>query len=192
MSEYQWAYSLVDSSRVSTFLISILLMVYGSFRSLNMEQEQKERNGQGTENNVQTLDTMQALCLPLGASISLLVMFFFFDSMQMLFAICTAIIATIALAFLLLPMCQYLIRPCSSGKKISFGTCGRFTAAELVSFSLSVAIVCVWVLTGHWLLMDGERGYPLHPTPFITRSLIAVVAMNQAYWSACAMNASSI
>jgi hypothetical protein len=39
---------------------------------------------------VQTLDTMQALCLPLGASISLLVMFFFFDSMQMLFAICTA------------------------------------------------------------------------------------------------------
>lgn len=40
--------------------------------------------------DVQTLDTMQALCLPLGASISLLIMFFFFDSMQMLFAICTA------------------------------------------------------------------------------------------------------
>lgn len=39
---------------------------------------------------VQTLDTMHALCLPLGASISLLVMFFFFDSMQMLLAICTA------------------------------------------------------------------------------------------------------
>lgn len=33
---------------------------------------------------------MQALCLPLGASVSLLIMFFFFDSMQMLFAICTA------------------------------------------------------------------------------------------------------
>uniref|UniRef100_T1J5D8 Signal peptide peptidase-like 3 n=1 Tax=Strigamia maritima TaxID=126957 RepID=T1J5D8_STRMM len=43
MSEYQWAYSLVDSSRVSTFLISILLIVYGSFRSLNMEQEAKEK-----------------------------------------------------------------------------------------------------------------------------------------------------
>lgn len=37
-----------------------------------------------------TLDTMHALCLPLGASISLLVMFFFFDSMQMLFAVATA------------------------------------------------------------------------------------------------------
>ncbi|PNF20881.1 Signal peptide peptidase-like 3 [Cryptotermes secundus] len=202
--DYQWAYSIMDSSRVSTFLISILLIVYGSFRSLNMEQEAREREkekertqsltglpaattGPGGDNNVQTLDTMQALCLPLGASISLLVMFFFFDSMQMLFAICTAIIATVALAFLLLPMCQYVIRPCSDGNKqgvsavhvqpymvrelgpsclerntsypysevrISFGMCGRFTGAELLSFSLAVFIVCIWVLTGHWLLMD--------------------------------------
>ncbi|XP_022667328.1 signal peptide peptidase-like 3 isoform X1 [Varroa jacobsoni] len=167
MNEYQWAYSLVDSSRVSTFLISILLIVYGSFRSLNMEQEAKlkekearstllrdgEKSPQDT-NNVQTLDTMQALCLPLGASVSLLVMFFFFDSMQMLFAVATAVVATVALAFLLLPMCQYIMRPCSNGQKISFGVCGRFTAAELASFALSLAIVCVWVLTGHWLLMD--------------------------------------
>uniref|UniRef100_A0A1B6MM65 Signal peptide peptidase-like 3 n=1 Tax=Graphocephala atropunctata TaxID=36148 RepID=A0A1B6MM65_9HEMI len=171
--DYQWAYSIMDSSRVSTFLISILLIVYGSFRSLNMEQEAREREKErekerakgllsgiataassGCDNNVQTLDTMQALCLPLGASISLLVMFFFFDSMQMLFAICTAIIATVALAFLLLPMCQYIIRPCSDGNKISFGICGRFTGAELLSFSLALFIVCIWVLTGHWLLMD--------------------------------------
>ncbi|KAK3908632.1 Signal peptide peptidase-like 3 [Frankliniella fusca] len=163
------AYSIMDSSRVSTFLISILLIVYGSFRSLNMEQEARERekereksvgltgiatNSSSAENRVQTLDTMQALCLPLGASVSLLVMFFFFDSMQMLFAICTAIIATVALAFLLLPMCQYIIRPCSDGNKISFGVCGRFTGAELLSFSLALFIVCIWVLTGHWLLMD--------------------------------------
>lgn len=110
--EYQWAYSIMDSSRVSTFLISMLLIVYGSFRSLNMEQEARERQEKErqqnanssltglltgsnvqqvpSDNNVQTLDTMHALCLPLGASVSLLVMFFFFDSMQMLFAICTA------------------------------------------------------------------------------------------------------
>ena len=73
-----------------------------------MEQEAREREKEKERNNllsgntstgnaesnaggnVQTLDTMHALCLPLGASISLLVMFFFFDSMQMLFAICTA------------------------------------------------------------------------------------------------------
>lgn len=64
------------------------------------------------------------------------------------------VIATVALAFLLLPMCQYIIRPCTDGNRISFGVCGRFTAAELFSFSLAVSIVCIWVLTGHWLLMD--------------------------------------
>ncbi len=123
---YQWAYSIVDSSRVSTFFISILLIVYGSFRSLALEEDNdKDNNGANTKEDgkegkdgsgksgasgIQTLDSLQAMCLPLGASISLLVMFFFFDSMQMLFAICTAVIATVALAFLLLPMCQYLMR----------------------------------------------------------------------------------
>jgi len=164
---YQWAYSIVDSSRISTFLISILLIVYGSFRSLNMEQEARERQkekerdqllGHGTaqtpEPNVQTLDSLQALCLPIGASVSLLVMFFFFDSMQTLFAVCTAIIATLALAFLLLPMCQYVARPCLDNTKVSLGVCGRFTAAEVLSFVVSLGIVGVWVVTGHWLLMD--------------------------------------
>lgn len=40
-------------SRVSTCLISILLIVYGSFRSLNMEQEarEKERKRQSESSN---------------------------------------------------------------------------------------------------------------------------------------------
>ena len=42
-------------------------------------------------------------------------------------------------------------------RRISFGLCGRFTGAELLSFSLALTIVCVWILTGHWLLMDGEE-----------------------------------
>jgi len=164
---YQWAYSIVDSSRVSTFFISILLIVYGSFRSLALEEDNKNLQEQDAkdakENNtkteertsgIQTLDSLQAMCLPLGASISLLVMFFFFDSMQMLFAICTAVIATVALAFLLLPMCQYLMRPCGRSNKISLGFCGRFTSAELLSFSISMLVVFIWIMTGHWLLMD--------------------------------------
>lgn len=42
--ELHWTVSSVmDSSRVSTCLISMLLIVYGSFRSLNIEQEARER-----------------------------------------------------------------------------------------------------------------------------------------------------
>jgi signal peptide peptidase-like protein 3 len=91
---YQWAYSIMDSSRVSTFFISILLIVYGSFRSLALEEENKNGDDESKEegdsdsssgggkeskaSGIQTLDSIQAMCLPLGASISLLVMFFFF------------------------------------------------------------------------------------------------------------------
>jgi len=154
---YAWA--IMDTSRVSTFFISILLIVYGSFRSLAMEEDEDndDENEDGEKNGgpgVQTLDAIQALCLPLGASISLLVMFFFFDSMQMLFAICTAVIATVALAFLLLPMCQYFLRPCGRHKKVSLGFCGRFSIAEIASFAVSVMIVFIWIITGHWFLMD--------------------------------------
>ena len=39
---------------------------------------------------MQTIDTCQAMFLPIGASISLLIMFLFFDSLQMVFAVCTA------------------------------------------------------------------------------------------------------
>lgn len=162
IENYQWASSIIDSSRVSTFFISILLIVYGSFRSLAMEDEDddQEKDGKaedkekGSSHGVQTLDSLQAMCLPVGASISLLVMFFFFDSMQMLFAVCTAIIATVALAFLLLPMCQYLMRLCKKSSKISLGFCGRFSYAELLSTAISITVVCIWVMTGHWLLMD--------------------------------------
>lgn len=41
--QFHWSHSVMDSSRVSTCLISMLLIVYGSFRSLNMETEARER-----------------------------------------------------------------------------------------------------------------------------------------------------
>ena len=172
---------------------------FKNYRSLALEEDKnledtkdKDESGKANSSGIQTLDSLQAMCLPLGASVSLLVMFFFFDSMQMLFAICTAVIATVALAFLLLPMCQYLmryvidfmhmilsresyrllnwysiinlhlgnndlesknplfvyIRPCGRTNKISLGFCGRFTSAELFSFSISMMVVFVWILTG--------------------------------------------
>lgn len=43
---YAWAYSVMDSSRVSTFFISILLIVYGSFRSLALEEDKEGEHEQ--------------------------------------------------------------------------------------------------------------------------------------------------
>lgn len=89
-----------------------------------------------------------------------------------------SVIATVALAFLLLPMCQYIIRPCTDGNRISFGMCGRYTSAELLSFSLALSIVCVWVLTGHWLLMDGMYCiHYLHTTQIQSNTIFFSLAM---------------
>lgn len=53
----------------------------------------------------------------------------------------------------------------SSYCRISFGCCGRFTLAELLSFAFSLLLVFIWVLTGHWLLMDGaSRLLPVLPS----------------------------
>jgi len=161
---YHWAFSIMDSSRISTFVIAILLIVYGSFRSLNMDEEnaaseancksESNNGGESSSATFQTINTSQAICLPIGASLSLLFMFFFFDSMQIVFTICTAVLAASAFAFLLLPLCQYIMKPCSTNNKFSIGCCGRFTPAELLSLCLSTLFVSVWVCTGHWLLMD--------------------------------------
>ena len=48
----------------------------------------------------------------------------------------------------------YFSRPCGRKTKISLGFCGRFSSAELLSFSISLLVVFIWIMTGHWLLMD--------------------------------------
>ena len=109
-----WLQTIIDSSHLITFCISISVIIYGSFRSLNIDkenqtimQQNESRKGlllnqDGNENeedpndeyqqtqSIQTIDSAQALFIPIAASISLLLMFFFFDSIQTAFVICTS------------------------------------------------------------------------------------------------------
>ena len=39
-------------------------------------------------------------------------------------------------------------RPCGKSHKISLGVCGRFTSAELLSVSISIMVVFIWIMTG--------------------------------------------
>ncbi|KAJ2939496.1 hypothetical protein O0L34_g6324 [Tuta absoluta] len=63
------------------------------------------------------------------------------------------VIACAALAFLLTPLCQYIAGTAGLGAG-RHAVCGRYSAAEVAAALLAAGIVCVWVLTGHWLLMD--------------------------------------
>lgn len=167
-AETQWIYTFADSSRLLTIIISILLIIYGSFRALGLdasydvcEDADGEQNCSSSPftrlvDGFQTINTAQAVFLPVGASFSLLVMFFFFDTLQFFFALCTAALAMVAFSFVLLPVCQFLTRPCygSNNQKFSLGCCGRFTPAEALSLICSAALVMIWIATGHWVLMD--------------------------------------
>ncbi|CAF0827105.1 unnamed protein product [Didymodactylos carnosus] len=165
--------AVVDSSHISTFIVALILIIYGSFRSLEQERLKDINsndkcgllNSSSSSNGLQlstidsssqphVIDTIHAIILPLGASASLLIMFFFFESIQTIFVVCTAVLATMGFAFLLSPFCRYLLRSCSDNSKISCGVCGRYTSAEIVSFFLGILLVGLWILTGHWLLMD--------------------------------------
>ncbi|CAF0963867.1 unnamed protein product [Adineta steineri] len=155
--------SIIDSSHLSTFVIALVLIIYGSFRALDHDKSKESissnkflsdslSNDQGTNSHV--IETMHAIALPLGASLSLIIMFFFFDSLQTIFIMCTAILSTMGFAYLLTPCCQLILRPCSDNTKISFGFMGRYTLSEIIAFSLSIALVLLWIITGHWLFMD--------------------------------------
>ena len=43
---------------------------------------------------------------------------------------------------------MFLSRPCGKSHKISLGVCGRFTSAELLSVSISIMVVFIWIMTG--------------------------------------------
>ena len=105
--ENTWLRKIIDSSHLITFCISISVIIYGSFRSLNIDvskasaeaaandldhDDDDEDNEQYNQNfqSIQTIDSTQALIIPVAASISLLLMFFFFDSIQTAFLICTS------------------------------------------------------------------------------------------------------
>ena len=74
---------------------------YASYKFLSdstSHDQRKRRSPHGTElhflfisaTQSHVIETMHAVALPLGASLSLIIMFFFFDSLQTVFIICTA------------------------------------------------------------------------------------------------------
>jgi hypothetical protein len=103
--------TLIDSSHIITFCVSISVIIYGSFKSLNIDSDNEQlindlnnktksndvddsnsqiENFHSQHQNTQTLDSIHAVIIPIAASISLLLMFFFFDSIQTAFLLCTS------------------------------------------------------------------------------------------------------
>ena len=58
-------------------------------------------------------------------------------------------------------ICIVDFRPCGKKNKISLGFAGRFTYAELLSVSISILVVWVWIMTGNAkIIMKPSQVYP--------------------------------
>ena len=98
--------TLIDSSHIITFCISISVIIYGSFKSLNIDTdnellhnaeqdlankgEHSKTQQHEQHQSTQTIDSTHAVIIPIAASVSLLLMFFFFESIQTAFLLCTS------------------------------------------------------------------------------------------------------
>lgn len=64
----------------------------------------------------------------------------------------SAVLATIAFAFLLLPMCQYLTKPCSpQNKSVSHSSIHSFSHSVMMMMK---ACFCTWDLNDHLLYVN--------------------------------------
>ncbi|CAF0986069.1 unnamed protein product [Brachionus calyciflorus] len=185
-----WLKSVVDSSHLITFCISITVIIYASFKSLNIDSgecanraseirkndeddsdkddeneysffinDQVDSDSGSNHTKIQNIDAIQAMFIPVIASISLLIMFFFFDSIQTAFVICTSVLAIIAFSYLLSPICKILLGLFTKNheiinKKRSCFLLGRYRLPDFCAFLISLVLITLWILTGHWILMD--------------------------------------
>ncbi|XP_062507168.1 signal peptide peptidase-like 3 [Corticium candelabrum] len=162
----EWLSMLTDTSRLAIFGSAICLVVHGSRQSLKLDEEETvDENGTVVTNtrqsNLQILDSKQALFLPVGASVSLLMLFYFFDSMQFFFTVVSTVIAGFSVAAFVLPFFQYIFKDCPAQQCRGIACwsrycecCGPLSLAGLASALVATIVVVTWVLTAHWALMD--------------------------------------
>jgi len=191
MSLFEYIAALFDVSRVATQVTALGVIIYASHRSFHLQKEQileynssssnettENANSDKDDNNSNGsllssffmpyadgelhLQSKQALMLPLGASVSLLTMFLFFDYLQVIFSIFTAVMAFTALFLLsddlftnITTTTAAILSRCIQTQTTS-QTCKNSTSTlrKVLAFTFSLAMTGYWALTSHWLVMD--------------------------------------
>jgi signal peptide peptidase-like protein 3 len=91
----------------------------------------------------QTLSWKHIVCFPIVGSMSLIIFFFYFEFLQYIFSLSTAVISAVAIYDLVHPF----VHTSSSIKNC-------IPRTEFVSVGIAVLASTVWMLTGHWMILD--------------------------------------
>jgi len=177
----EWS-ALLDPASLVLTLLGLAIVTASAYRSLIFERETEKRGEVSSENFV-TIDTAQALGIPILSSCILLLVFYFFSFISMALVVLMALCAASALAFALTPVvngfCRWAgsttlpsaaskQRPGTSAAEVEAHVprasmssnalldpllCG-LSFAQMVLGLLSSAVVILWLVSGHWVLND--------------------------------------
>ncbi|KAL2542066.1 Signal peptide peptidase-like 1 [Abeliophyllum distichum] len=142
---------LLEPAPATLILTAIAVTFASASRALNYGKEM-ERNRDLSEASI-TLDRSQALMIPVMSSCSLLLMFYLFSSVSQLLTAFTAVASASALYFCLSP---YIIHVKSqfglSDPYVSRCCSKSFTRTQGLLLLICVALVVLWLISGHWIL----------------------------------------
>eukprot|EP00658_Telonema_sp_P-2_P001183 TRINITY_DN10452_c0_g1_i6.p1 TRINITY_DN10452_c0_g1~~TRINITY_DN10452_c0_g1_i6.p1 ORF type:complete len:568 (+),score=96.19 TRINITY_DN10452_c0_g1_i6:71-1774(+) len=141
-------YQLVDPGNVGMILIAVALVTWGGLRTENtVAQQIQQEMGDDAEISIK-----KAISFVVGASLSLLLIFYFLRMMSVLLTICFCFVSTIAVSMLV----YSVLYPLSwgkilSGKAVTLPAWGPVTGLEATSLFVGVGCVVFWLLSGHWV-----------------------------------------
>jgi signal peptide peptidase-like protein 3 len=142
---------LLEPSSLVLIVTAVFVVVASAQRALSYERD-IEKHRDFAEASI-TLDSQQALMIPVASSCSLLLMFYLFSSLSQLVTICTAIASASSLAFCLSP---YVAIANSKVASLGFpgakSYCGGLNRTQAVLAVISLSMVAVWLISGHWVL----------------------------------------
>eukprot|EP00253_Pinus_taeda_P002290 PITA_02290 len=142
---------LLEPASLALIVTAVLVVFASAQRALNYEKEM-ERNRDFSESSI-TLDSSQALMIPIASSCSLLLMFYLFASMSHLVTAFTAVASASSLAFCLSPYVFYINSKLGSVDPMVTRCCCRpFTRMQGILVLVSSALVIAWLVSGHWIL----------------------------------------
>ncbi|CAN6880816.1 unnamed protein product [Brassica oleracea] len=142
---------LLEPAPATLILTAVSVTFASAFRALNYAKEM-ERNRDFSEASI-TLDTSQALMIPVMSSCSLLLMFYLFSSVSQLLTAFTAVASVSSLFFWLSPYALYVKSQLGLSDPFLSRCCSKsFTRMQGLLLVGCVVTVVAWLVSGHWVL----------------------------------------
>lgn len=146
-----WFAVIKDPSVYAILFSATFLVWYGSERAAQAYKAAKQN--QATAEMIQTLSRREVILFPVMASISLLVLFYFFEYLQTIIIGMQTIFAASAFGFFIHPLLTFVLEKFIRNSSRNFQG-SQLSIASIVNGIITLTVVLTWMYNGHWALND--------------------------------------